>query len=150
MKEAIKKINSYVATSMFDFIIKHGQESFQLEEHIAKELANAAFRMTKKNPRVPFKLLIEYKGMTDYDFNFGILVIPQMARTIIAKYFAKWAKVVFNYDVSTEEQDKVVALQLDLLSPSTKQYYHIFFDSLSRYIKIYVSAKKDLTSNMPG
>jgi hypothetical protein len=135
LKEAIKKINSYVIQNLFDFIISHKDANFLLDEDIAIDIGQVASKIMSKNIRAPFKVLIEYKGMTENDTILGLL-FGAHTYNIASKYFVQWAQDVFNYTVSDEDIIKLQDGHIDLLTKTAKQYFDIFYDSLRTYVNM--------------
>lgn len=143
LKETTKKINSYVIPNLFDFIISHKDENILLDEDIATELGQVASKILSRDIRAPFRVLIEYKGITENDAKLGLLLGPYTF-IIISKYFVQWAQDVFHYKVSNENIIKLQEGHIDLLTKTAKEYFDIFYNSLQTYVNIPVFVKKNM------
>jgi hypothetical protein len=137
IKETITKITSFIAASLYDFIISHQNKDFQLDEDIIIDLGKIARKIASKNLSARFKLVIEYKGVQGSGEELGLVLGPSYFKTILPKCFAQWADNVFNYKVSEEDVKKLSEVKIHLLSPTAKEYYHIFYTSLKDYLNIY-------------
>jgi hypothetical protein len=135
LDQPIKKINSYVIPNLFDFIISHKDANFLLDEDIAIDIEQVASKIMSKNIRAPFKVLIEYKGMTENDIILGLL-FGDHTYNIASKYFVQWAQDVFNYTVSDEDRSKLEEGHKELLTKTAKEYFDIFYDSLRTYVNM--------------
>ena len=143
LKEATKKINSYVISNLFDFIISHKDTNFLLDEDIATDIGQAASKILSRNIRAPFKVLIEYKGITESDAKLGLL-FGAHTFNIASKYFVQWAQDVFHYKVSDEDIIKLEDGHIHLLTKTAKQYFDIFYDSLKTYVNMPLYVKKNM------
>lgn len=141
LKEAAKKIGSFLASAQFDFILSHEDKEFRLSDEVYAQLVKIVLMdIVRKNPKKRFKILIEYKGLPYSGTKLGLVFMSPLFRTIIPKYFVEWAKNVHNYEVPNEDIDTFQNVRvdfLDRLNPSTRNFFNIFFDSLKKYVKIW-------------
>ena len=141
LKEAAKKIGSFLASAQFDFILSHEDKKFELGDDVYAQLVKVVLMdIVRKNPKKRFKILIEYKGLPYSGTKLGLVFMSPLFRTIIPKYFVEWAKNAHNYEVPNEDIDTLQNARvdfLDRLNPSTRIIFNIFFDSLKKYIQIW-------------
>ena len=72
LKEAAKKIGSFLASAQFDFILSHEDKKFELSDDVYAQLLKVVLMdIVRKNPKQPFKILIEYKGLPCTGYKIG-------------------------------------------------------------------------------
>ena len=140
LKEAAKKIGSYLTSAQFDFILSHEDKKFKLTDDVYAQLVKPVLMDIVRSPKKRFKIVIEYKGLPYSGTKLGLVFMSPLFRTIIPKYFVGWAKNAHNYEVPNEDIDtlrKVSVDFLDHLNQSTRMFFNIFFDSLKKYVQIW-------------
>lgn len=141
LKEAAKKIGSFLASAQFDFVLSHEDKKFELSDDVYAQLVKVILMdIVRKNPKKRFKILIEYKGLPYSGTKLGLVFMSPLFKTIIPKYFVEWAKNAHNYEVPNEDIDILRNISVDFLdhlNPSTRMIFNIFFDSLKKYVQIW-------------
>jgi hypothetical protein len=128
MREVTTKIASSLASMLYEFYVVHKKhDKFELDEAMITDLGILARRIASRDPTAHFKLVVEYKGVPQDKNKLGLFLAPSMYK-IIAEYFVKWARDVFNYEVNEDDKRKISENRSDLLGHETKWYYDRFFD----------------------
>jgi hypothetical protein len=62
LKEAAKKIGSFLASAQFDFILSHEDKKFELSDDVYTQLVKVVLMdIVRKNPKKPFKIVIDIR-----------------------------------------------------------------------------------------
>ena len=73
MKETVTRIASNLASRIYEFHIAHKDDRFQWDRDLMLDFGILARKVANRNPRAPFSLFIEYKGMSDRDEKLGLI-----------------------------------------------------------------------------
>jgi hypothetical protein len=142
MKEFISKSLANMMSRSFEFNVSYQNNDFQLDKEFITTIAAPVVKMVQRNPRVPFKVTIEYKGIQGSLEEAFVKFKPALSK-LRAEYFVRWANEVFNYQVSDEDKRKVNEDQLFSLSKSADEIYAIFDKSIVFYNTIMQSTTCD-------
>jgi hypothetical protein len=116
MKEMIAKVMANTLSRCFEFNVSYDKQSnFQLDNQFITTVAGPVVRMAQRNPKAPFKIMLEYKGMPQSSEEVRMRFEPVLLN-MRAEYFIRWVKAAFNYDLEEEDKRKLKGGQYDLLT----------------------------------
>ena len=143
MKEMIAKVMANTLSRCFEFNVSYdNQSNFQLDNQFITSVAGPVVRMAQRNPKAPFKIMLEYKGMPESSEEVRMRFGPVLLK-MRAEYFIRWVKAAFDYDVEEDDKRKLKEGQYDLLNKSAREFYHIFNDGITEYFSLLHSLSND-------
>lgn len=135
LKEYVSKSMANMMLRLFDFNITYADGSLKLDTEFFKMMINPLLKIAERNVKVPFKLEIDYKGSPQPPEE-ELKKFDPALRRLYAEYFEKWAREVFDYQISEEDKRKVEKLQYQLLDKPVSEYYDIFHKSAEYYTNL--------------
>jgi hypothetical protein len=142
MKEFTSKSLANMMSRSFEFNVSYQDNDFQLDREFITTIANPVVKMVQRNPRAPFKITIEYKGIQGSSEEAFVKFKPALLK-LRAEYFARWANEVFNYQVSDEDKRKINEGQHFSLSKIADEIYDKFDKNIVFYNTIIQSTTHD-------
>ena len=142
LKEFAAKAMANMMSRIFEFSISYPDRSLKLEQEFLKTLVNPLLKIVQRDLKVPFKVEIDYKGLSQPPEEELRKFEPALKR-LKAEYFEKWTREVFNYQISEEDKRKVEEMQILLLDKPASEYYAIFHNSTAYYTNLLYSLRLD-------
>jgi hypothetical protein len=137
LKQAATRIASHISSRLLEFYIQHKDDNFQASSDIVKDLGMIARKIAKNNPQAQFKVIIEYKGISESGIKLGQIMGPAISK-IMGENFRNWATSVLHHNFNEEDKRHLNDGRFDLLSPIAKGFYEeIYYPSLQYYANLF-------------
>lgn len=140
LKEYVSRAMANMMSRLFEFNISTTEGGLKLDKEFFKTMVNPLLKIAERNVKVPFKLEIDYKGVS-LPPEEELKKFDPALRMLYAEYFEKWASEVFDYQISEEDKRKVEELQYYLLDKTVRDYYDIFHNSATYYTNLLYSLR---------
>ena len=119
----------------FEFNISYPDRNLKLNQQFFKTLVDPLLKIVQRAVKVPFKMEIDYKGLSRSPEDELTKFEPALRR-LKAEYFEKWTREVFNYQIHEEDKRYVDAGLFHMLDKPASEYYAIFHESAVDYTNL--------------
>lgn len=134
IRKFIANINANMMSRAFDLNVSYDPTAkMQPNRELIIALATLIFKMVESNLAAPFKITIDFKGLS----------MP--SKEVLSKYepaisqsfnncFIRWVKSAYHLIISEDDKRKLAEGKDKLLSEPVSGYYRIFCESVSHYL----------------